>query len=81
MANLNEAFDPINPGIASKKNSLKEEKKLKSAYGFECDVCKGCIAYHRSIQGRYHHEFIKGQYRKYLPHECGPFIDGMPLIN
>lgn len=50
-------------------------------YGYICRSCEGCMGYHLSIQYKYPHDFIKGEYRKLLAYEEGPFYDGMPLLN
>ena len=50
-------------------------------HGYICAECKGCMGYHSSIQHKYPHTFIRGEYRKLLPHEVGPFSNGQPLMN
>ena len=53
----------------------------RTMYGYICADCNGCVGYHTSIQDNDPHEFIRGEYRKLLSYENGPFINGKPLIN
>ena len=81
MAYLNEAFNSLNPAVIQ-PNSLKNVPHKKRTYGFECKICKGCSAYHMSVQNKNPHPYVKGSYREFLPYECGPFyVGGTPFIN
>ena len=72
------AFDRV------KISDIKYDKIVRSdrsVYGYTCNVCKGCMGYHMSIQHKLPHDFIKGEYRLLHFYEQGPFFDGNPLLN
>lgn len=79
MASLNEAFDfqDVPSYISPDEYPLP-----KPIFGYICAKCDGCYNYHKAIQKRNPHNFVKGVYRKLLPCERGPFYsDGTSLLN
>ncbi|QKF94023.1 hypothetical protein QKU48_gp0565 [Fadolivirus algeromassiliense] len=77
---VNDAFNRVK--VSNQKYDDIDRQTNKPFYGFVCKECNGCVGYHMSIQGKHPHEFIKGEYRKLSPSECGPFYgDGIPFTN
>lgn len=75
---VNTAFDRVK--ITNQKYDDINRQTNKPFYGYTCQECDGCVGYHMSIQTKYPHEFVKGEYRKLSADECGPYYgDGIPF--
>lgn len=84
MSSIREAFtEQVSEMDRAKFNSVHNRPMAHSAtsYDYICRICNGCRNYHISIQRKYPHQFVNGEYRQLLPMERYPFIDGIPVVN